>query len=116
MIESIAFKMQRRMTQVKKDMAVLGIREEAKLTANLLYDRYKAQAKVHHPDRPTGNTEAFQALHNAYLRLCDNIDDNLLENAGMSHVKEFFKKSNFPQEKTSCFVVLLEKKLSSEWD
>ena len=104
------------MLQFKQDLTTLDIKEGADLTIRFITQNFRRLAKIHHPDRPGGNKEAFQKLYNAYLRLLATLDDDHPENSDDLHVKEFFNKSNFPQEKINCFVVLLENELSSEWD
>ena len=104
------------MLQFKQDLAVLEIKVGATLTIRYVTEKFRRLAKIHHPDRPGGDKETFQKLHNAYLRLLATLNDNLPENIDDIHIKEFFKKTNFPLEKSSCFVVLLENELSKQWE
>ena len=44
---------------------VLGV-EEGTLDLNVINERYKSLAKVHHPDMPSGNMEKFKEINNAH--------------------------------------------------
>ena len=91
--------------QRKKDLATLDIKDETNLTSELVTSKYKKLAKIHHPDKKTGNKEAFQNLHNAYERLSSIFDDDLKDDSKDEHEdyeKGFFRTSNFPLELFCC--------------
>ena len=102
--------------QLKEDLAILGIKPGSNLTSRLLTISFKKLAKIHHPDKSGGTKEAFQKLQNAYDRLTAMIEGVPDDESIDDYEKEFFKTSNFPLEKKNCFVVILENKLSDQWE
>ena len=101
--------------QLKQDLATLDIEEGSRLTSKLLSTKFKKLALIQHPDKKGGSKEAFQNLKNAYDRLIDMLGDDH-QDADDNYESEFFKKSNFPLEKKTSFVVILENKLADKWE
>lgn len=54
--------------QRKEAREVLGVHPETK-DLNAINKRYKALAREHHPDTPTGNPEKFKAINHAHKTL-----------------------------------------------
>ena len=99
--------------QVKLDLLTLEIEEGRKLTSRVLTSAFKRLAKIFHPDKKGGTKEAFQNLQNAYNRLAAMVEDGNDE-SDENYEAEFFKKANFPLERKTCFVVILENKLADQ--
>jgi hypothetical protein len=102
--------------QIKQDLATLEIEDGSNLTSRFLTQTFKKLARIHHPDKTGGTKEAFQKLHNAYDRLTAMVDDVYNDKSDDDYEKVFFKTSNFPLEKKNCFIIILENKLSDQWD
>ena len=100
--------------QVKQDLLTLEIVEGSKLSSRFLTSAFKSLAKIFHPDKKGGTKEAFQNLQNAHNRLAAMVEDGNDE-SDENYEAEFFKKSNFPLEKKTCFVVILENKFADQW-
>ena len=87
--------------------------------------RYRKLAKLNHPDKHVGASEAekealnaaFQEMHSIYDRIIDYIDnvrdDDLSED---NFSIDFFRKNNFPKQKKSSTIVVLENEFASEWE
>ena len=103
-------------TEKKEDLATLGIEAGSELTSSLVSAKYKKLARILHPDKKGGTKEAFQKLKNAFDRLAEVVDDKNYKESDDDYEKEFFRTSNFPLEKKNCFVVILENKLSNQWE
>ena len=101
--------------QKKEDLAVFDIKEDTHLSSEWLTSKFKKLAKIHHPDKG-GTKEAFQKLQNAYDRLTAMTEKCESKETDSNYEKEFFKTSNFPFEKKNCFVVVLENRLSDQWE
>ena len=101
--------------QVKLDLLTLEIEEGRKLTSRVLTSAFKRLAKIFHPDKKGGTKEEFQNLQNAYNRLAAMVVDGNDE-SDENYEAEFFKKSNFPLEKKTCFVVILENSFADQWE
>ena len=67
---------------------------------------YKRLAKIHHPDKKTGNTEQFQKIHNAYNILIN--DSTRLKYNDMKNQSRF-KLTNFLDDwfKSNFFFIRL---------
>ena len=105
--------------QMKEDLAILNIKEDTKLTSSIVTSNYKKLAKIQHPDKKTGNKDAFQKLHNAFERLSAMVEEDPSKHSNDDsdeYEKEFFRTSNFPLEKKNCFVVIVENRLSDHWE
>ena len=76
-------------------------------------------ARVRHPDKPGGNTIAFQELLNAYRRIIDYIEGNKRREAFEADdgdfETEFFMKHNFMKECSSSFVVYVQDSFVERW-
>ena len=99
-------------SQIKNDLELLKIDEDAKLTVRYVTSKYKRMAKEHHPDKG-GNTESFQELLSAYRRVIKYVESNekyeCTENE-QDHEKEFFMKNNFMKECSTSIVVYIQDK------
>ena len=99
--------------QIKQDLATLDIEEGRRMTSTFLTAQFRKLAKIQYPDRKGGSKEAFQKLKNTYERLTDVINDGPEDD---NYESDFFKKSNFPLERKTCFVVILENNLANNWE
>ena len=101
--------------QINQDLATLDIEEGCSFTLKFLTGKFKNLARIQHPDKKGGSKEAFQKLKNAYDRLSDMLRDGQGEEDD-NYESEFFKKSNFPLERKTSFVVILENKFANNWE
>ena len=101
--------------QINQDLATLDIEEGCSFTLKFLTGKFKNLAQIQHPAKKGGSKEAFQKLKNAYDRLSDMLRDGQGEDDD-NYESEFFKKSNFPLERKTSFVVILENKFANNWE
>jgi len=72
--------------QWTKDLTTLGLSDEKDITIKSVTAKYKALAKVKHPDRSGGCKSEFQELVNAYRRLISKLEKEDPER--VNHEKE----------------------------
>ena len=117
--------------QVEKDLVSFGFlnSKDSLLNKKEVIKRYHKLAKLNHPDKYKGSdevekeklNEAFKEILNIYNRITDYMDENTHRDTVDEYpeedcVKKFFTNNNFPNQKKSSTVVILQNQYSEEWD
>ena len=107
-------------SQFETDCKALEIDHTKPVKINDVTTKYKAMAKLLHPDKAGGSTEKFQELLNIYRRLIKYIESNQEEREEEDCSKEnaqkkFFMKHNFTKRCSKSYVVHIENSLAEKW-
>ena len=107
---------EKKMNQLKNDLELLCIEENAVLTVKFVTAKYRKLAKQKHPDRDGGITNDFQELQNAYRRVIKYLEEHDEDGTEIDdYEKDFFMKNNLMKECTSSFVIYIQDNLVNNW-
>ena len=105
--------------QFQEDLTYFGFSscKDSELNRKEVTVRYYKLAKLNHPDKAGGSDKAFQNILDVYRRITDYLDKkDKSNNSGDVHPeKNFFMKNNFPKQKMSSTLVILQNEYSKQW-
>ena len=103
--------------QFEEDLSLFGLPSSKENKDNIkeVEKRYHKLAKQNHPDRPGGSDKAFQDIQNVYIRIINYMNKKYDDSTDSDSEKNFFTQNNFPKQKKSSTVVILENDKSNQW-